>query len=102
MQEAVTLEFFVEYTALKELQSVSFECEFQYGAAGEVFKSFDEGVYVKRGNVPSYYGEQNWKSSNIMPGKHILSATIELDAYELIALDNILPWKFVAYTYGGE
>ncbi len=100
LREAVTLRFYVEYTALTELHSAEFDCDFLYGSAGEVFTNFNDGAHIKMGNVPEYLGENNWKSDNIKPGKHLMTSIEELNAYELELLKEISNWRFTAYTYG--
>ena len=102
LDDAATIRFYVEYTAINELHSAEFVCDFQYGSAGEVFTNFTDGVRIKMGNVTEYVGENNWKSDNIQPGKHMMTAIVNLNAYELMALENMPNWSFTAYAYGEQ
>ena len=101
LKEAATVYFYVEYTAYVELHSVELYCDFDYNAIGETLNSFCDFVHAKRGNVAENYGQKNYKSKNLKPGKHMIHAVVSFNAYELLALEGFSDFSFSACTYGG-
>lgn len=99
LQSEVEIKYFVEYTALKELHSVELNCEFEYDSMADFSKNFTRKVNVKAGNIQETYGEPNYKSENIKPGKHIITATASLNMYEILALEDMTNFYFRAYGY---
>lgn len=92
------IKFFVEYTVLTELNLAELHCEFEYDGL-DFSKNLTRSVTTKVGNVPESYGDPNYISKNIKPGKHIITATASLNMYEILALENMTNFYFVAYTY---
>ena len=101
LKEAVAVHFYVEYTAYTELHSVDLYCDFDYNVIGENLNNFRDSVHAKRGNIGEYYGQDNYRSKNLKPGKHMIYATVSFNAYELLALEGFSNFSFSAYTYGG-
>ena len=103
LKELVTVEIYVEYTALTELHSATLAGEFDYGSAGEIISNFTDGFEVVRGNVKERYGEKNMHSKNLQPGKHMIHTVFSLDTYECLALEDItfIEMTAKAYSDGG-
>ena len=89
LQSAAEVEFYVEYTALTELHSAEFSATFEYDGAMGMLTNTLKNVKATKGNgSKEYVGQDNYKSKNIQPGKHIISATASLNMYEVLALED--------------
>lgn len=99
LKEATKVDFYVEYTALTELNKVEFGVDIIY--KGYDWKNYTNGAYAEAGNIINL-GQENLKSQNIPVGKHFLHATVSLNVYELLQFDGFSNIKFVAYAYEEE
>lgn len=103
LETAADVEFYVEYTALTELHSAEFSASFVYDGGMSILNNTLKGVRAGMGNADKeYVGQDNYKSKNIQPGKHIISATASFNMYELLALEDITNVYFSVVTYVEE
>ena len=98
LKEATKVEFFIEYTALVELNKAEFGVDVIYD---HEMMNFSNGAYAKAGNVINI-GDGNYKSQNIPEGKHFLHAVVSFDVYELLQFEGFSDMKFIAYAYEEE
>ena len=54
------------------------------------------------GNIATYQGQDNRKSKNIQPGKHVINVSVDFNMYELLALEDIANLRLTVYTYSEE
>ncbi|MBE6558511.1 MAG: hypothetical protein E7661_05830 [Ruminococcaceae bacterium] len=90
-KEATKIDYYIEYTALTELNSAEFGIDV-------IYKNSREHIYAKAGNALNLE-QGNFKSYNISAGKHFMHATVSLDVYELLQFVNFSDATFVAYAY---
>lgn len=100
LEKAVSVDFYIEFTVLNELHSAIFSGEFVYDSYLD--NGFPKGFKKGLGNIDTYQGEENRKSKNIAPGKHILTAKVEMNLYELLSFEDIKNVGLTAYVYGEE
>lgn len=95
LETAAEIQFCVEYTALTELHSIRMKSTFDY--SNDLQHTFGVNKYM--GNNPLDETVDALKSNNILPGKHVLVATVSLDMYEVLSLEGISELELYVKAY---
>ncbi len=94
----------VQYTALTELHSVMYNGSFVYDGIGSTFANYASGFKNINGNTVEYNSSVDTvqKSLNIQPGKHVITASVKLNVFELLELKDINNLYFAAKKYAED